>query len=136
MLGLNLGVKANTESECQDNLIYFSDDLANFQNNVTLTFEYTKVSDIQPLLPVMDFLKLFGGNLSEAVPNCYKTGEELIYDYYYNEIYVYAVNNNADLLLSFIFGQMTYAIQYKKAFDNIEENELTQNYLDNMTQYG
>ena len=31
---------------------------------------------------------------------------------------------------------MTYAISYKKAMDRIEENEVTQNYLDNMTQWG
>ena len=31
---------------------------------------------------------------------------------------------------------MTYSIRYKQAIDRITENEETQNYLSNMTQYG
>lgn len=31
---------------------------------------------------------------------------------------------------------MTYAIRYKQAVDRMAENEATQNYISNMTQYG
>jgi len=49
------------------------------------------------------------------------------------------VSVNSDfnnLLISFLFSQMTYAIRYKAAVDRMAENELTQNFIGNMTQYG
>lgn len=39
-------------------------------------------------------------------------------------------------MISFLFSQMTYAIRYKQAFDRMVENEETQNYISNMTQWG
>lgn len=41
MQGLNLQLQVPSAEKCQNNLIYFSDELTNFENNFTYTFEFT-----------------------------------------------------------------------------------------------
>ena len=131
MQGLNLQLQVNSAEKCQNNLIYFSDEFTLFENNFTYTFEFTPLDEIQPFLPMISGLYVVGGNFSQAWPNCYKSVQEL-YDYYYS-LYQAMGGDTQNFFLSFLFTQMTYAISYKKAFDRMEENEVSQNYLDNMT---
>lgn len=45
-------------------------------------------------------------------------------------------NDFNSLLISFLFSQMTYALQYKKQVDKIEENNENQNFKSNFESYG
>ena len=88
-----------------------------FVNNFTETFLYTPPADIKPFLPLMRLLETIGGNFSEAFPNCFDTGVELLD--YWNQIDS-AVDSRTELVRYYMLSQFTYAVSYKKAMERIE----------------
>lgn len=123
MEGLNLPSKFSTAELCQNNLVYFVDEVIIFENNATYETLYTETAARRPIFPSISFTQAVGGNFSEVFPNCYKTGEE-VYDFTY-ALWVNVLESFNNLLISFLFTQMTYAIRYKQAIDRIVENEET-----------
>jgi len=78
--------------------------------------------------------ELCGTNLADSVPYCYNMSAEMWTET--RELYASMDNDFNSLLISFLFSQMTYALQYKKQVDKIEENNENQNYKSNFESYG
>jgi hypothetical protein len=131
LMGLNLQRNFPSSDKCQNNIFYTMDEWTEFRNNWTLTFTFTEPDDIRPLLPVMALLETVGGNFSAAFPNCYETSEEIV-DYFRSIVEVFSYGDGDDRSMSifqlvryYMLTQFTYAIQYKNAFERLEENEET-----------
>jgi len=77
---------------------------------------------------------VIGGNISEAVVNCTLTGIQV---YTWGNTLIVSANNNPSLLLTnWMFAQFANSLKYKKAFDSIRENDISQNHILNFQQYG
>ena len=78
--------------------------------------------------------ELFGTNFADIFPLCYNMSAEMWT--YSNDLYRQMGNDFNSLLISFLFTQMSQALQYKKNVDKIEENNENQNYKANFEAYG
>ena len=70
MLGFKPDDRYDYTQECFDNLVYIIDEWIYFRNNITIRESYFD--------PFLNFTAFIGGNLSEAVVNCYKMGVSIV----------------------------------------------------------
>ena len=132
--GLNLAAPFPTADQCTNAAINSYDDYTETQNNFTYEFEYTKIENFKPIYPLMRTTEAFGTNFADIFPLCYNMSAEMWT--YSNDLYQQMGNDFNSLLISFLFTQMSQALQYKKNVDKIEENNENQNYKANFEAYG
>lgn len=130
LIGLKLDDFYQYSSECIDDLILTVDDKDYFSNNRTLGKSQGNESWIHPLL---NLTGLIGGNLADAVPNCYQFSKDV------RETETERYNSYdgwGDILIAFLFNQMGNALEFQQKFVNIQLDKETQNYQGVWMEYG
>jgi len=85
-----------------------------FVNNYTFEFTYKPEEQRNFMLPVLNITKMVGVNFANIFPDCYELVALEMYKYFLT-IYINAGEDFNNLLLSFLFSQMSNAKKFQEA---------------------
>ena len=72
MSGLKLKTIFHSSEDCLNDIFYWSDDIVHFLNNLTVTFDYTRIEEIRLMYPVLRFTQGLYDNASNIPVDCFE----------------------------------------------------------------
>lgn len=136
LTGLDLNTSFPSAGECIGNSFGFIDKTVQFQNNLSLTLNYTKVEDVRLAYPVLNFTGMIANYLANIPVDCFNFWRQ--FQFYWENLFFKMGNSVTVFLQAYLLSQMSNAKKYRDSIRVIQKNgeKGTQNYIAVFEQYG